>query len=168
MRRPGPDWFARARARVARGSLSQPRSRGVKYADPLHAGRHPFQTFMLALAVISGLPLILGHPQPRSIEATLPPWLATTWGVMLFGGAVVALLGSYWLGNYANALTIERIGLLVVGGAACLYGLTLLLVLGPSTAVAAGIVLGFGLASLKRAFDIGHIMRAAIKSLKES
>lgn len=163
------DLLTRARARVARGSLVvQSSSRGVKYADPLHAGRHPFQTFMLALAVISGLPLILGRPQPLSIEATLPPWLATTWGVMLFGGAVVALLGSYWLGNYANALTLERIGLLIVGSAACLYGFALLFVLGLSVTVAAGIVLGFGMASLKRSHDIGHIMRVAIKSLKES
>lgn len=162
------DLLTRARARMTRSSLKQSSSRGVTYADPLHAGRHPFQTYMLSVAVVSGLPLVFGWAPPRSIEATLPPWLVLIWGVMLFGGSAVALLGSYWLGNYANALTIERIGLLVVGGAACLYGMTLLFVFGLSVAVSAGFVLGFALAALKRSFDIGHIMRTAIKSLKES
>jgi hypothetical protein len=149
---------------MTRGSLTQSRSRGVKYADPLHAGRHPFQTYLLTLAVVSAIPIMVGHAPPASIEQTMPHWLATTWGIMLFGGSLLALVGSYWLGNYPNALTIERVGLLIVGAAALLYGMAIYAVNGPTGFVAAGITVGFGAACLKRSRDIGKVFNLALKA----
>lgn len=135
----------------------------MKYTDPLHAGRHPFQTYLLSLAVVSAAPLMFGQNQPGSISASLPPWLALTWGVMLFTGALAALVGSYWLGDYADALTVERIGLLFVGAAACVYAAAIVALAQLGGLLAAGITLGFGLACLRRSHDIAKIIHEALK-----
>lgn len=135
----------------------------VKYADPLHAGRHPFQTFMLALCVISGIPLLLGEPRSTSVEALLPGWVATAWGLSLTVGAVLGLVGSYWpRKNYATALTIERIGLDITGPAAVLYAVIVFTYGGWGSSVAACIIVGFGASCLVRAGDIGTIIKRAI------
>lgn len=154
----------KALARLKRGSLKQSTSRGVKYADPLYAGRHPFQTYMLILGVITGLPLLFGIVAAGSMNATLSPLLAFAWGAMLFLGSATALAGSYWMGTYDAALTIERIGLIAVGFAAVVYSCIILYAVGLTGGISAGIVLGFGLASLRRAFDIGQVIRHAIKN----
>lgn len=134
--------------------------KSVPYADPLHAGRHPFQTYLLVLCVISGVPLVFERPPPAlSIESLLPAWVAIGWGCALIGGAVLALVGSYWpRSNYATALTLERIGLVLTGPAGLMYGAAILLVVGFPGFVAACIVFGFGAACIKRAHDIGIII----------
>lgn len=143
--------------------MRYPQQRTVPYADPLHAGRHPFQTYMLALCVVSGVPLLFGVSTAGSAEAILPHWVALAWGGGLSGGAAVALAGSYWpRRNYATALTIERIGLTVVGTSALFYTCLISAFLGWAGAVASMIVAGFGLASLTRAHDVGKIMLRAI------
>lgn len=152
------------RERMARGALPQSRSRGKNYADPLHAGRHPFQTYLLSLCVVSSVPLIVGEARPNSIDATLPDPVATAWGIMLFVGAVTALFGSYWLWDYANALTIERIGLLFAGAPAVIYGLAIAAVAGWGGAVTSALTLGFGFACLRRSRDIAKIIHTAIKA----
>lgn len=135
----------------------------IAYADPLHAGRHPFQTFLLALCVVSGIPLLFGEQPAQSVETLLPAWIAMTWGWSLAGGALVALVGSYWpRSNYATALTIERIGLIIVGPAALLYATVLMLYAGLAATVAAAITLGFGAACIKRGRDVGKIIQRAI------
>jgi hypothetical protein len=141
----------------------QRRRETVPYADPLHAGRHPFQTFLLALCVVSGIPLLLGAPPTASAAALLPPWVVTAWGASLAIGAGVAIAGSYWpKRNYATALTLERIGLVVVGPAALLYGAIIVIYAGAAGAVPASITTGFGVASLIRSHDLGKIVRRAI------
>lgn len=153
--------------RWRRKGLGPSRTRqGISYADPLHAGRHPFQVYLLALCVVSGTPLVLGLVEPRTIEAALPGWLATAWGIFLLTGAAVALVGSYWQGDYANALTLERIGLVLVGSAAVIYGVVIFTVLDWAGFVSACITAGFGVSCLSRARDIGHIIQTAIVDLK--
>lgn len=97
--------------------------RPLPYIDPLHAGRHPFQIYMLALCVVSGAPYLFGYATAEAVEKQLPVFLALAWGLMLFFGAAIALVGSYWKGSIANALTMERVGLSSTGGAAVVYGL---------------------------------------------
>jgi hypothetical protein len=141
----------------------QRRRETVPYADPLHAGRHPFQSFLLALCVVSGIPLLLGAPPAASATALLPSWVVTAWGASLALGAGVAIAGSYWpKRNYATALTVERIGLVIVGPAALLYAAIITIYTGAAGAVPASIVTGFGVASLIRAHDLGKIIRRAI------
>lgn len=142
--------------------LGKSRRETIPYADPLRAGRHPFQTYLLALCVISGLPLLFGKVTAGSIEEQLHPYLALAWGAFLFLGSITALTGSYWPGDYANALTIERMGLLIAGSAGIAYALVVMATVPPLDGLTAGaIVLGFGASCVVRAHDIGKIMRRA-------
>lgn len=135
----------------------------VAYADPLHAGRHPFQTFLLALCVVSGVPLVFGENTASSIAALLPHWMGASWGISLSLGAAIALAGSYWpRRNYATALTLERVGLVIVGPAAVVYALVILIYGGMGGATAALITLAFGASAIKRARDIGKVIHRAI------
>lgn len=136
--------------------------RAISYADPLRAGRHPFQTFMLALCVASGIPLLFGRSNAGSINELLPSWLAVAWGVSLTVGAAVGLAGSYWRGSYANALTAERVGLILVGTAALIYGSLIFVFAGFTGAVAGCVTFGFGASCLRRSSDIGRVIARAI------
>lgn len=134
----------------------------LPYTDPLRAGRHPFQTYLLSLCVISGAPMAVGKVTANSIEDKLPQPLVIAWGIMLVSGAAVALIGAYLRGSYATALTLERIGLWSVGGAALAYGVCILAAGNIGSLVVAGIILGFGAACVRRARDIGSIFHRAL------
>ena len=139
------------------------RGGSLPYTDPLKAGRHPFQTYLLLLSVISGVPLLFGEPAADSIEYALPPWLVYYWAASLSGGALLALSGSFLpRRNYATSLTMERSGLYLTGAAAVVYGLCILYFRGQGSLVAAAITLGFGLSCLRRASDIALIFRRAL------
>ena len=136
----------------------------LPYSDPLRAGRHPFQTYLLALCVVSGAPMAAGQVTANSLEEQLPEPLVIAWGVMLVFGAVVALFGSYARVSYATALTLERVGLWSTGGAAIVYGAIIMFSGSWGGFVAACIIFGFGVACTRRARDIGHIFQRALSS----
>jgi hypothetical protein len=134
----------------------------ISYTDPLSAGRHPFQVFLLLLCFVSGLTQILGAEAPDSLEQNLPSGVVTAWGWMLITGSFSALIGSFWSRNsYATGLTIERVGLFATGVSAVIYGI-FVLSLGLNGAVAGGITIGFGFACLLRARHIGKIFKRAL------
>lgn len=134
----------------------------VHYADPLYAGRHPFQTYLLALCVVSAVPQILGRRTATSIEALLPHWIATVWLYLLAVGALVALVGSRMpKSRYASALVIEQLGLYMVATPALIYAAAIVLYAGWGGIPAASIVFAFGLSSLIRGRDIGRVLHRA-------
>jgi hypothetical protein len=136
------------------------------YADPLHAGRHPSQVFLLLLCVVSGIPKLFGVTTAGSVEASLPGWLAVAWGGVLFGGSAAALVGSYWRGELVTALTVERAGLALVGAAAVMFAIVVVFAGGWQRLLQAVIIAGFGGTCLRRAFDIGQVMKTAIRIVK--
>lgn len=137
--------------------------RVIKYIDPLMAGRHPFQVFMLTLSFISGLPILFGEFTAGSVESTLPPIIAYGWGASLVLGSIVALIGSYLSqAHYATAVILERMGLTITGLSAVVYAVIIALQLEPGGLLAAGIVLAYGSACLSRARDISRIIHRAI------
>lgn len=123
----------------------------------LFGSRHPFQIYMLMLCLVSGFPLILGKVQAESIEAQLPGWGATAWGLALVGGALVALIGIF-MPNRVNGLLIEGIGLVSVGAAAVIYAIAIIATVGFGGIVAAGITLGFGLSCIVRWFQLNAVL----------
>lgn len=139
--------------------------REVRYADPLHTGRHPFQTYLLLLALTAGIPQLISDRSDAHAHVTrdLPHWLILAWGVMLVLGAAAALLGSFWPGDRVDGLTMERIGLLFVGGAGVVYAVLILYYVRPPTYLSALLTLGFGLACLRRSHDCAKIMHTAIE-----
>lgn len=137
----------------------------ISYSDPLRAGRHPFQTYMLILCMIAGLPLLFGQPASATLEALLPPWCVYLWGFALTFGSAIALIGSYMpRHNYATVLTIERIGLAVTGFAGVAYSLLIGIYAGFQNSVAIAIIFGFGISCLIRARDIGKVIKRAIRT----
>lgn len=110
--------------RALRASSS--RARNLPYVDPLRAGRHPFQTYLLTLGFVSGLPYLFGEATAQAIEDHLPAPLALAWGLSLVFGTALALVGAHWRGAYDIALTLERAGLYVTGFAGVGYGLVVL------------------------------------------
>jgi hypothetical protein len=114
------------RLRALRNRPDEDPERPIPYVDPLRAGRHPFQTYMLGLCIVSGLPYLFGKATAEAVEQHLPVYLALAWGLALLLGASVALVGSYWNRSIADALTMERVGLSITGGAALVYALCVL------------------------------------------
>ena len=141
-------------------TVTSPR-RGITYADPLRAGKHPFQIYLLTLCVITGLPVVLGIATPASIEESLPEWLVFLWSLCLLIGSAVALIGVYWPRSLATALTTERIGLALVGTAALVYGPFVWFRLGLDGLLAGAIIMAFGGSCIKRARDLGYIIQTA-------
>lgn len=133
-----------------------------RLVDPLEASRHPFETYLLALAAVSGVPLLFGQTNSSTIEHGLPPLVVTGWGAMLLVGSTIALVGLYWRGRASTALLMERAGLHGVGGAALVYAVVLLVGTGWSGAFAACITGGFGVACFAQARRIVRRIKAVL------
>jgi hypothetical protein len=139
------------------------------YADPFRAGRHPFQRYLLAVAIVGSLPLLFGEPTSGSIEASLPAVAVLAWGILLTLGCLTALVGVYWPlrepitpRSFVTALFLERLGLAIVWPTAFVYGGIILLVTGWSGFLVAMLVVGFGVASRRRMKDCARTFRRAL------
>lgn len=134
----------------------------ILYLDPFRAGRHPFQVYLLFLCVVSGLPILLGlAPDQESAITQLPEWQERAWGASLVIGATLGLAGSYFpVRFYASALTIERIGLIFCGSAGLVYA-GIVAATANNDLLTAAVILGFGIASVRRARDLGTVIKHA-------
>jgi hypothetical protein len=125
--------------------IREDRYRTLPYVDPLRAGRHPFQTYLLALCVVSSAPYFWGAATAEAVERHLPVPLAAAWGVTLCVGAITALVGTR-LQNIDLALTMERVGLYFTGIDGVVYALCILASKDPvSPFFALGLFVGAGL-----------------------
>jgi protein-S-isoprenylcysteine O-methyltransferase Ste14 len=139
------------------------------YADPFRVGRHPFQRYLLALAVIGSVPLLFGEPTSGSVEASLPEPIVYGWGGILLFGSMIALLGVYWPlkepitpRSFVTALFLERLGLALVWPTALVYAGIIVLVAGWAGVLSGAIVAGFGWAARRRMRDAGQVFKRAI------
>jgi hypothetical protein len=114
----------------------------------------PWAIFIKALCIVSGLTTFLG-PAPGSIESTLPRMVVYLWSATLVLGASAGLYGVL----RPQHRRIEEAGLIWLGTAACVYGVTVLVQFRIAGAVPAGILLAFGLAALTRALAV-HVSYA--------
>ncbi len=135
--------------------------------DPLEASRHPFETYLLVLATVSGVPLLFGQSNSDGIEQALPTLLVHAWGGMLAVGSLLALIGLYWRGHSATGLLLERTGLIGVGGAAIIYTTAILLHVGLGGLFSGCIIGGFGLACFAQARRISQRIRAVLAQIEE-
>jgi hypothetical protein len=133
----------------------------AKYADPLTAGRHPFQTFLMVLGLASGVSLLAAETNSASLEAQLPSALVTGWYLALILGSAMTLLGAYWPRSYDTALTMERAGLDISGFAAVVYAGVVVVNVGLAALYPVSIIVAFGAACIVRARDIGFIFYMA-------
>lgn len=133
--------------------------------DPLAASRHPFETYLLALAFVSGIPLLFGRTNSGTIQEALPEPAVLMWGFMLVIGSATALLGTYWHGRGSTALVLERTGLVGVGGAALIYSTIILLSAGLKGLFSACIIGAFGIASFAQARRISRRIRELLAGM---
>lgn len=135
-------------------------------SDPMQAGRHPFELFTLFLALLTGLPTVLGAiPRPGTIEEALPDVIPVIWSWVLLLGAACALIGIYWR-DRATGLILEQLGLAFVGLASIVYSASIAwettdaVDLRQDALIAAAVMLGFGTSCVRRYFQIQQTLDA--------
>ena len=124
------------------------------------SSRHPFEIFALVACAMSGTSLLLGGVVPGSINALLPLPAVIAWGIALAFGSAAALTGIV-LKNRLLGLLLEQVGLVAVGGAACLYAATILLYTGGAGLAASLVVGAFGVSCLWRWVQIHRLIKLA-------
>lgn len=141
-----PTWRARLRRKV--------------YAKlPQWLKSHDFEVFSATLAILGGLPLVLGQVKPGSPEELLPQALIIVWGLVLTLGGCLTLVGVV-LSSYrpypdrAFWMRMEALGLTSLAYFCYLYDLCLWVVNFRATWTASAIILAFGV--------ICHVRRVSV------
>ena len=126
-------WYA------ARRSFTSP---AVRYPPD------PRAVFLLAMCVLSGVPLVFANATPQSIVAQLdPPWVVA-WGIMLTGGAAVTLWGT--LRQTVNGVIAEQVGSVALGFACLIFAGAIYGYVRWAGALVMLLIFGLGLACLVR------------------
>lgn len=139
------------------------------------ARENDFEIFVLVLGVLAGYPLLFGAPVPGSTTELLGPVRARVWAWLLVGGCAIALTGAYWtwwgwISRWIRrwqprtlmGLMIEQVGLVAMGGSSIVYAYGVASVANfedLSRYIAGALVLGMGLAGLRRARRIRRWIR---------
>lgn len=117
----------------------------------------PRALFVLLLCVASGVPLIFADATPGTLEAKLdPPWVLA-WGVMLSGGAFLAMLGG--LRQTVNGVITEQVGSVALGFACLMYATAIWITVSWAGTVPIALILGFGAASFWRWWQLQLYMK---------
>lgn len=134
--------------------------RGVSGLSPYRDHRirdlldaQPFEVFISALCILSGLSYVFVGASPLSIEHALPPLLVHAWGFELVFGAMMTLGGLVF-----RQARVEQIGLTFLAAAASIYAIVLMSSGGLSSALAASVTLGFSLACQRRARAVRKVI----------
>jgi|SRR6266705_2800855 len=126
----------------------------------------PRAVFILALCVISGVPLIFASATPGSIASQLNATWVVIWGVMLTLGALVNLIGTLRLD--VNGVILEQIGSVAVGGASVLYAVAIFTTVQWKGAVPAAIILGLGVSCFWRYGQLQALLHRAEKAATDA
>lgn len=136
--------------------------RRIMEDDPYVPPQNPFQVFLLVLSLAAALPLIAGDSGSASLERELPDVTVTMWGWALLIGSALALIGLWTPASHALfGLTVERAGLILVGGAALIYAYVILDAAGTADGVryAVAVQSAYGLACGWRCIQLWKAIR---------
>lgn len=123
--------------------------------------RHPFETYLLALAACAGISgLFSRQAQPDPIREAVGPVGTTIWLLFMGVGALVALIGVAWP-RRSIGLIWEMAGCLSAGVATLFYTAVAIGSLGLGSLFRVLIVLGFGCACLARAWQLHRDLKEA-------
>jgi len=112
--------------------------------------------FVLVLAVVSGLPLLIAHVAPGTVEAIMPLWGVILWGWSLVLGSIVTLVAM--TRQNTNGIIAEQVGSIIVGFSTVIYGACIALVGGAEASLAASITIGFGFSCFYRWLQLQSLL----------
>jgi hypothetical protein len=125
----------------------------------LRSGRNPFQLYLLAACVLSGLAGLFAPASESAVVArSLPGWAVMAWYSALVAGATVSIVGVLTRG--VGSLLIERVGLAMLAGFTMLYS-GLVFVDAPRGTFSALFLAAFAAACVGRFLQIGRDLKRA-------
>lgn len=126
----------------------------------VHSGRNPFQLWMLAACVLSGVAGLVTPGASRSaINALLPGWETEAWYICL---AVFGLIALY--GSIRNSLLVERVGVATLSMVAVLYAVAVVAAAGPRGLFVGLLVAAFACACATRFLQINRDLRVLTRA----
>jgi hypothetical protein len=116
----------------------------------------PFEVFLAAAGLASGLPVLIGVTEPSSLARQVAPWMLHAWALGVVLGGVLTLLARWRIARaqtpdaQESAARIEVMGMTLSAGTYTMYGLCILAV-GVSGIPAGSIIIGLAAAYVVRA-----------------
>lgn len=127
-------------------------------ADMNTERRHPMQVFVAGLLALSGLPTLLGGPQPNSLSAALPTLLVyAVAGVFTGGGALVVAAAA--VRSPVTALYLEFAAALPLALSLLTYATGAVALAGAKAAIPVALLLGLAAAFIARAVKTYRTIR---------
>lgn len=119
----------------------------------------PFELFLAAAALISGLSVLFGTSTPGSLAAQMSPWVLRAWGASLFAGGALTmtsrwlLAGAHTVRDLIRALRLEQLGMTLFATTAGIYAVAIMAV-GRAGLTSGPIIIGWSAACTVRAWII--------------
>jgi hypothetical protein len=120
--------------------------------------RHPMQVFVAVLCTASGIPLLLGGPQPGSLSESLPSWLVHVWAAVLVTGGAL-LVSAAIVRDKVTALFLELTASPPLALVLSAYASGALFIAGWKAVVPVGLLAGLAAAFLLRAAKVYRQIR---------
>jgi hypothetical protein len=131
------------------------------------SGRHPYEVILLIASPVVASVLVLTNTQPTAVRVAMPVAVRAVWFALLIVAGAAGLTGVFWRGQVSASLSIEAIGVLVLGAAASMYAVGLLAVAGVGGAAAAGFVAAVAAGSWWRLAQIWRDLRKLDRATTE-
>jgi hypothetical protein len=129
------------------------------------SGRHPYEVALLIAAPLVGVIMILSSARPRSMAA-MPMPVSVIWIALLIVAGATGLAGVWWPGRIELSLSIEAVGVLVLGSATSMYTVAVLATAGFAAAAAGGFSAAIAGGSWWRLSQIWRDLRKLDRAIK--
>jgi hypothetical protein len=126
--------------------------------SPPDGRRHPYAVWVAIICVLSGASIVIGGPQPASLDAQLPRHFVYVWGwLLLVGGGM--LVAANIIGDLLLAMLVERLGSVLLGGMCAVYSIAAFTYAGSIATFPASLAAAFGAAAFWRVAQITLLLR---------
>lgn len=146
-------WWHRWRRRLRYGR-AQPTATAVRV--------NPFELYLVCLVLLGGLPLLVGAPAPRSLDALVARFWQLLWGAELVVGAAAKLVGIF-----GHRVRWRIAGLWLLGYSSVAYALAIITTLTPGSGAAVGYIGGFAVACFAQIRFLRRAAKAATRRSSE-
>lgn len=129
-------------------------------------GRSPFQLYLLALIILSGLATMLGISENPITDEMGDPY-TSFWGFFLSIGGVLSLAGIYWPKSPITGMLIERTGVVALGGASFIWSFLVIWRVQLNGLFSASLTFGLFLACIAQWYWINKNINRVIKAIDD-